>query len=237
MLISNNFTYTKGSTLPRVAPFALFMAFIAIQEGMQYLASNDIVGIPYSWFLYLYPVKTVSVGILLLIFRKSYQEIISRDLARISITVSSVFTGLAVFILWINMDWSWATIGTLKGFDPTILSGEFTYCIIVGFRILGASIIVPVMEELFWRSWLLRFLISHDFQSIPIGSFKWMSFIIGTLMFGLEHNLWLAGIMAGGAYSLLLYSTKSLAQCILAHAVTNFVLGLYILQSGRWELW
>jgi CAAX prenyl protease-like protein len=93
------------------------------------------------------------------------------------------------------------------------------------------------MEELFWRSWLLRYIISQDFKSVEIGRFTLPSFLIGTVMFGLEHNLWLAGIMAGALYSLLLYRTKSLAQCIVAHAVTNLLLGIYVLQTGKWYFW
>jgi CAAX prenyl protease-like protein len=61
--------------------------------------------------------------------------------------------------------------------------------------------------------------------------------LICAVLFGLEHNLILAGIMAGVAYSLLLYWTKSIYQCILAHAVTNLVLGIYVLQTGYWQFW
>ncbi|MGA7827253.1 MAG: CPBP family glutamic-type intramembrane protease [Geobacteraceae bacterium] len=56
-------------------------------------------------------------------------------------------------------------------------------------------------------------------------------------MFGLEHNLFLAGIMAGIAYNLLLYRTKSLSACILAHGLTNLALGIYVLQTGKWYFW
>jgi CAAX prenyl protease-like protein len=213
------------------------MAFIAIQEGAQYLASNGIVGIPDSWTLYLYPVKTIAVALLLIFYRNSYSEIICSDLAKNGRTLFAIITGIIVFILWINMDWPLATIGSSKGFDPTIVSENFTRYIIIGFRIVGASLIVPIMEELFWRSWLLRYIISPDYRSVEIGRFTLSSFLIGTVMFGMEHNLWLAGIMAGAIYSLLLYRTKSLAQCILAHGITNMLLGIYVLNTGKWHFW
>lgn len=227
----------ENGTFHRIAPFVLFMAFIAFQEGLGFLASKGFVAIPDSWFLYLYPVKTVAVGLLLYLFRKRYTEIAWNDFGSVGKTAAGILTGIVVLILWINMDWSWATFGSSQGFDPFIVSDNVTRYLLIGFRIAGASIIVPIMEELFWRSWLLRYLISPDFESVEIGRFTLSSFLIGSVMFGLEHNLWLAGIMAGAFFSILLYRTKSLAQCILAHAITNLLLGIYVLKTGKWFFW
>lgn len=224
-------------SLPRTAPFALFLTFIALQEGFGFLASKGIAAIADVWFLYMYPVKTVAVGLLLFVFRKSYTEISRKDLSVTGRTIASIATGILVFALWINMDLPWAAFGPSKGFDPTIVSENFTRHLLIGFRITGASIIVPAMEELFWRSWLLRYIISQDFRSVAIGRFTVSSFLIGSVMFGLEHNLWLAGIMAGIFYNILLYRTKSVAQCILAHATTNLLLGIYVLNTGKWFFW
>lgn len=195
------------------------------------------IGIPYTFFLYLYPVKIIAVGGLLILFRGSYTELTWTDLRCFSKTAISILTGIAVFVLWINLTWPWATIGTLNGFDPSLVSENFTRYLLIISRILGASIVVPIMEEIFWRSWLLRYLVSADFQSVELGRFSFSSFAIGSVLFGMEHNLWFAGIVAGASYSLLLYYSKSLAQCVLAHAVTNFILGLYVIQSSRWEFW
>ncbi|MBT0662739.1 CAAX prenyl protease-related protein [Geobacter pelophilus] len=232
----NLFDPSEGS-FPRIAPFALFMAFIAIQEGMRYIGKHGILAIPEDLFLYLYPVKTVSVGLLLFCYRKSYTEITRNCLTNIGNIFTSVFTGIIVLVLWINMDWSWATVGTSSGFNPSLLSDNVTRYTLIFSRILGAAVVVPIMEEIFWRSWLLRYIISSDFQSVEIGKFTLPSFLIGTIMFGLEHNLWLAGIMAGAIYTLLLYRTKSITLCIVAHGLTNFLLGIYVLQTARWEFW
>jgi CAAX prenyl protease-like protein len=237
MLNTKNLFAPSEGSYPRIAPFALFMAFIAIQEGMQYIGKQGFFVIPEIFFLYLYPVKTVLVGLLLLCYRKSYTEITGNCLVNISNIIISIIAGIIVFILWINMDWSWATIGTPKGFDPSSISENITRYTLISARILGAAVVVPIMEEIFWRSWLLRYIISQHFQSVEIGRFTLPSFLIGTIMFGLEHNLWLAGIMAGTIYSLLLYRTKSITLCIVAHAVTNFLLGIYVIQTARWEFW
>jgi CAAX prenyl protease-like protein len=135
------------------------------------------------------------------------------------------------------MDWPWATAGKSIGYDPSSVLDHPTRSLLIGFRIFGASMVVPVMEELFWRSWLLRYLIDQDVSKVPIGKFTWPSFIICTALFGIEHNLWLAGIMAGTAYSILLYRTKSIAHCMLSHGITNFALGIYVITTGRWDFW
>jgi uncharacterized protein len=93
------------------------------------------------------------------------------------------------------------------------------------------------MEELFWRSFLIRYLIGHDFEKVPIGAFTWASFLVIAILFGSEHHFFLAGIMAGVVYNLLLYHTRSIVHCIFAHAITNLLLGLYVLNSGRWVFW
>ncbi len=222
---------------PRIAPFALYMAFIGIDEGLRFLSSHGYVNISDTALLYLYPVKAISVGVLLISLRKSYSELQWTDLKNPAATVAGILTGFAVFLLWINMTWPWAVFGKLNGFDPTVVSENLTRSYLIIFRIIGAAVVVPIMEEIFWRSWLLRYIISQDFQSVGIGRFTLPSFLIGTVMFGLEHNLWLAGIMAGAFYSILLYRTKSLVQCILAHAITNLLLGIYVIYTGKWFFW
>lgn len=230
-------TPASSLSLPHIVPFAVFMSFIALEEALRWLTSKQFFVVSDLQLLYLYPVKLlVTIGFLIY-YWKSYQEINWRDLTRLNTLALSVATGIVVFILWVNMDWPWATIGTLKGYNPTLLSENFTRLLLLSSRIIGASLVVPVMEELFWRSWLLRYLIDPDINRVPIGSFTWISFSIGTVMFGLEHNLWLAGIMAGAAYSVLLYRSKSLTACILAHGITNGILAGYVLWSGHWGFW
>ncbi len=227
----------KSLSLPRIMPFAIFMGFIALEEALRWLTSKQLFVVSDLQLLYLYPIKILATIGCMLYFWKSYQEINWRDLARFRTLALSIATGIIVFILWINMDWPWATLGTPKGYNPTLLSDNFTRTFLLTSRIIGASLVVPVMEELFWRSWLLRYLIEPDISRVPLGSFTWISFSIGTVMFGLEHNLWLAGIMAGAAYSVLLYRSKSLATCILAHGITNAALAGYVLWSGEWGFW
>jgi CAAX prenyl protease-like protein len=204
------------------------MTFIGVEELIRFLNGRELTSLLPSSLLYLYPIKTAFVGLTLLYLRKHYNEIRFADLANLRNLFFSITIGIVVFILWINMDWSLGLQRHPAGFDPTIVSDSLTRSVLIIFRIFGAAVVVPVMEELFWRSWLLRYLINNDFAKAQIGSFTWPSFLICAVLFGTEHNYILAGIMAGAAYSLLLYRTKSIIHCIMAHAVTNFSLGIYV---------
>jgi hypothetical protein len=104
-------------------------------------------------------------------------------------------------------------------------------------RVIGAVVVVPVMEELFWRAFLIRWLVNEDFQRVPVGTFTWMSFAVTTLFFGLEHDQWLVGLICGAAYNGLLYRTRSVWACVVAHAVSNAALAGWVLARGDWKFW
>ncbi len=225
------------NALPRIAPFAVYMAFIALEQGLRFLAEKGVFAASPQAISGLYPLKAMSVALLLFFYRKSYDEISLSDLTKAIMTTVSIFTGLMVFVLWINMDFSFGTMGNPPGFNPNAFQAEGARICMIAVRLFGALLVVPVMEELFWRSFLMRYIISPDFTTVPIGRFTWSSLVITTLLFGLEHHLFLAGIMAGIAYNILLYKYRSIAQCIFAHAVTNLALGIYVLHSGKWYFW
>jgi CAAX prenyl protease-like protein len=213
------------------------MAFIALDGGLRFLAGHGFIAISNQFISGLYPAKALSVALLLFIYRKSYTEINLRDLLRPPATLISVITGIAVFVLWIYMDFSFATMGQSPGFNPNLFHDHATRLFMTVARLSGAVLVVPVMEELFWRSFLIRYVVSPNFSKVPLGLFTWPSFLITVVLFGLEHHLFLAGMMAGIAYNLLLYRTRSLSHCILAHAVTNLALGIYVIASGNWYFW
>jgi CAAX prenyl protease-like protein len=228
---------TSSGTIPRVLPFVAFMALIGLNEALQYVMDKGLLQLPDTVFLYLYPVRAAAAGLLLVRCLPRCPEFRPADLRRAGQTMLSLAVGLAVFILWINMDWAVATLGAPTGYDPTRITDPAARTALIAVRLLGAVVVVPVMEELFWRSYLLRTIIHADFESVPVGKFNWPSFLAVTVLFALAHNLVLAGAMAAVAYNLLLYRTKSIAQCVLAHAVTNLALGVYVLATGQWRFW
>lgn len=227
----------NSALLPRIAPFILFMSFIGIEEIVRFLTASGVIALSDVSLNYLYPVKALSVALVLFLFRKKYPEIVPGHLLSLRCAAVSVLCGIAVFTLWIHMDMSFNPSGTLKGFNPLLFQDQAIRYFMIAMRLAGAVLVVPVMEELFWRSFLIRYMVDQDFTAVPVGMFTWTSFLVTALLFGLEHNFILAGIMAGIAYNLLLYYTRSITHCILAHAVTNLLLGIYVLATQRWYFW
>jgi CAAX prenyl protease-like protein len=221
----------------RYLPFTVFMAFIGLDELIRFLAGQGFFRLGATTPYYLYPVKAVAAGYLLLRFGRTYQELSFRDLKKIPETLAVTGVGLLVFVLWINMDWSLGGVTEPQGFNPTLFLDERMRFAMIAFRVAGAVLVVPLMEELFWRSFLIRYIIDKDFDNVPLGTFTWPSFLLTIVLFGLEHSYLLAGMMAGLFYTTILYRTKSLAQCVLAHAVTNLALAMYVLYSGEWRFW
>ena len=108
---------------------------------------------------------------------------------------------------------------------------------LIAVRLMGAVIVVPVMEELFWRSFLLRYIINPNFKKVALGTFSWFSFTAVVVLFGVEHHRLIQGMIAGAFYTALVIRQKSLRGCILAHGVTNLGLGVYVIVTQSWEFW
>lgn len=223
---------------PRIVPFALFMAFIALESVIGWLggASSSPAAETSLWSLWLYPVRTAVVLGSLVYLWSAYTELHHPLIASWQEGIFVLLVGVGVYLAWVRMDWSWAMQGQPAGYNP-LQAGAGAAMVLVVIRIFGAAVVVPIMEELFWRSFLMRFLVKSPFSSVPLGTFTPLSFGATVLLFGLEHHLWLAGMMAGMAYNLLLYRTRRLWPCILAHALTNLMLGVHVLLTGEWQWW
>ncbi len=205
---------------PYVVPFLVFAGFTYLVPLFNM-----------SRFL-VYPAKILSVLVLLFFFWPRIKKEI-----RPFWDMNAVMAGIAVFILWIGLEGRYPQIGSPAGFNP-YESGQDLYVVAsMGFRLFGAALVVPVVEELFWRSFALRFLMDNNIMRIPLGSFSLFSFIFVSIACGLEHHRWLPGIFAGMLYALLLYQRKNLFSPILAHAVTNLLLGIYVIVNQDWGYW
>ncbi len=211
--------------LPYVLPFALFLL---LTEPARFIP---------EFSPHLYIAKTLVVGALLWFWRHKYIADFSSGLS-FSEVLTAIFCGLLVLVIWIVPEEYLFQVGESTGFDPYAL-GESQLAVIglIGVRLIGSSLVVPVMEELFWRSFLMRYLVNPDFRSVPMGAFTWFSFIGVAILFGLEHNRVIVGIIAGLIYGLLLIRQKNLKGVIIAHGVTNLGLGIYIVVTGNWMFW
>ena len=221
-------TATRGAMLPRILPFATYIAFIIAADV---LARGGVAPADLRW---LYPIKIGAVLALLLAWRRHYAELTQRPSRRQCAV--ALGTGVAVFLLWIALDAGWMQIGHSAGFNPEAASGDIDW-LLVAARAGGAALVVPVMEELFWRSFLLRWLQQHDFLTLRPALVRGKAIAVSVLLFGIEHHLWLAGLVAGTAYTLLYLRSETLWTPILGHAVTNGLLAAWILVTGNWTYW
>jgi CAAX prenyl protease-like protein len=141
----------------RIAPFATYLAFLAVTDGLLWLSTTipSLAGWQPLAVLWLYPIKTAAVLGLLLYFWPQYTELKGKGFAEWGAIVLAVVTGLLVYAAWVRMNWPWATYGEPAGYNP-FQRDDRTGPVLAAIRVFGASAVVPVMEELFWRSFLLQ---------------------------------------------------------------------------------
>lgn len=215
----------------RVLPFALYVLFLVIEDVAAGLLGG---GFDIRW---LYPVKVGLVGLMLLLLFGSYRELFRLPDQRAWLWLGAPLVGAAIFVLWINLDFGWLNLGDgTGGYDPRNADGQIDWTLAL-IRIVGASLVVPVMEELFWRSFLMRWIERVDFLNLEPVSVGLRAMLLSSLAFGLAHSLWFAGILAGLAYAWLYRASGNLWPSVVAHAVTNLMLGIWVLQTANWQLW
>lgn len=219
--------------IARAAPFLLFVAFLILGSALPEQLVVLGLEMSTSWLVL---VRGAIVGLVLLWFWRGYAELRRTTPARPSDWVLGVVVGIAVFFAWVAVDQDWAVLSRSAGFMPLRDDGSTDWVLALA-RLAGFALVVPVMEELFWRSLVLRWIARHDFQSVAPREVGWLAFVVTTVLFALEHDRWLAGAIAGAGYNWLYMRSGNLWVPITAHAVTNGVLGLWVLQTGRWEFW
>ncbi|MBX3420700.1 MAG: CAAX prenyl protease-related protein [Pirellulaceae bacterium] len=132
----------------------------------------------------------------------------------------------------------WLQVGERVSFNPLEkIADPWARAGFLAVRLLGIAVIVPLVEELFWRGFLLRWTIDPEWQDVPLGTFTWASCGIVTALFTLAHPEWFAAASYCLLINGLLYWKRDLWQCIVAHSVSNFLLAMYVLQTGHWWLW
>jgi len=206
-----------------IAPFA---TFVALMIPVDFL--------PLSARYWVYPVQTVLCGVLLIKFWSVY------GLKAPKMTGFTLLVAVLVLLLWISPQEVFAQPRRFAGFDPSVFKSQPTlYFGVVVVRLVRLVVVVPLLEEIFWRGFLLRYMIKEDFESVPLGTFMWLSFSVVTVGFCVEHSRpdWPAALLAGALFNIVVYRTRSLSSCVLAHAATNLLLGIYIMRTGQWGFW
>ena len=216
-------------SLPYVVPFAVFLLFVGFGAKLP-IGS---VGLGALWL--------GVVGLLLLTIGRSALDFRTRR------PWKSILVGLAVFAIWIAPDllvtgyrdhWLFhnAVVGRATPFGP---AEARTDPLSLALRAARALLVVPLVEEPFWRGWLPRWVEDpQDFRRIPVGSYTPFAFGATAVLFAAEHgSYWDVGLVAGLIYNWWMRHTKSLGDLILTHGVTNTALGAYVVLGGKWDYW
>ncbi len=216
----------------RAAPFAIFIVFIAVSSLVPETGPRQA-----AWDLrWLDVLRAATVTAALIFFWRGYGELGAASDVKPRRWLLAIGCGLAVFVVWIHFDNGWAVIGRTEGFDPTGADGEIQLTL-AGVRLAESVLVVPVMEELFWRSFLLRWLDARDFVAADPRRASPLAFALTAVLFASEHSLWFAGLVAGLLYNWLYKSTGRLWVVSASHAMTNGALGIWILATANWRLW
>ncbi len=219
------------AAVARIVPFAAFMLLLAARGEVP---ADGSWGIDPRW---VYGLTVLVVGGLLVSFWREYGELVAQTWPNLGEAALAVGVGAVVFALWIHLDAAWMTIGSpAASFLPLDAQGALIWPLVI-VRWIGAALIVPVMEELFWRSFLMRWIQSPQFESVVPRRVALKAVVLSTFVFTLAHTLWLAAIIAGLAYAWLYVRTGKLWVPVLAHAVTNGVLGIWVVLTRSWAFW
>lgn len=212
-------------TYAYVAPFVAFVGIMAAEKALSVPPQIA------------YPIRFVAVWTLVLLLSRPYLKL------RFSAPLGSIAVGAAVFAIWVAPDLlfdyrqSWLFNNSLTGTAVSSIPPELRqqgWFILI--RTFSCTLLVPVVEELFWRGWLMRWVIDIDFHKIPLGKYNATAFWVVAILFASEHGpYWEVGLITGVIYNWWMIRTKNLADCILMHAVTNGILSTYVVISGRWE--
>ncbi len=218
----------KHPAIPYVLPMAVFLGILAIQSYLKPLGSLE------------FPLRVAFLTAILWIFSR---QAISFRCVRPG---ASILLGIAVCAMWVGPDqlfpgyrshWLFqnSLTGSLKtSIDSSLISDPF----VLFFRSIRAVILVPIIEELFWRAWMMRWLIKPGFTAVPLGAYSAQAFWMVAVLFASEHGpFWEVGLLCGVIYNWWMVKTKSLGDLILTHAVTNLCLSLFTIATQQWQYW
>lgn len=159
---------------------------------------------------------------------------------RWALSWEAVVVGGAVFALWVGLEDFYPKLSKAGDpWNPHLAFGQNSAqaWLFISARIIGSSVVVPPLEETFYRSFLYRYLVKIDFLAMPLGQLHWLSWFVTAIIFGFVHYEWLPGILCGLAYQGLVIRKNRLGDAMTAHAITNLLLGLWVVWKGAWKFW
>ena len=222
--------------LPYVAPMAAYVGLTALEGGLPTTAPGSAT---IAYYPGVYAIKLAIVVVTIWLARAAWRDL--RPWPSPAALGVAVAIGVAVTLGWVGADGYypvWGDIGARAAYDPTILTPASRVAFLA-VRFFGLVLVVPLFEELFWRSFVVRWIIDPDhFERVPIGRITLATAAITAGLFALEHPAeWLPALLTGFAWAWLLRWSKSVSACVVSHAVANLGLGIYVMATGEWKFW
>jgi hypothetical protein len=216
-------------SLPYVVPFVIFLGLLWLGPRLPVSPRVEM---------------GIRVSVLLAVIWLFARPVLSFQLTR---PLGTIVVGIVVFVIWIAPDqlipgyrdlilFQNAIVGTAESSMPVEARSDW---LVLSLRFFRAAVIVPIVEELFWRGWLVRW-IDHpdDFRKGALGQMSRFAFLGTGLLFALEHGpYWEVGLVAGLIYNWWMVKSKTLGDLIWCHAITNACLSIWVLAAGQWQYW
>ena len=219
-------TTQEPEVWPYILPLGTFLAITALEGSL-----NS------SYYPAIYGLKLVLVVAALWVSRRILSDL--WPVPSWKPAALSIAAGLLVAFLWVGLDGRYPEIkalGQRTAYDPERLNlVSRVYFITV--RMIGLVVVVPLIEELFYRSFLMRWINNNDISRVPIGTVTPLALAVTTAVFAGSHPEWLPAILTSLIWGGLLAKTKSVSACVLSHAAANLALGIYVLSTGAWKFW
>ena len=222
--------FRNDPEIARGVPFLLFIGLLMLGSNLSHSGSANAAA---SWLVV---ARGAIVALALVWFWPGYNELRKPSPTHPAHWLLAVIAGFSLFLIWIYLDQNWAVLSRSPGFVSRLPEGGTDWLKGLA-RLAGFALAVPVMEELFWRSLVLRWIEQHDFLAVAPQRIGILAFLITTALFALEHDRWFAGAIAGMVYNGLYMRSGNLWVPIVAHVVTNAALGLWILHTQNWQFW
>ena len=229
----------KSPTQAHVIPF---IAWVALMFLGSYIFNDN----PWG-----YVVQT-AIGFALLFIYRPWRWYKKSSLKNVP---PAIFVGIIVAVIWIAPEMRdgnaglalWQELYLRFGIlplgelpdtvSPSIYAPSENGWFFTIVRLIGSAFAIAIIEEFFWRGFLYRWLIDRNFTRVKFTGYEWEAFLFTCLLFGLEHNRWAVGVIAGVLYLVLLIKTSDIGAACIAHVITNFLLGLYVIQTQSYQFW
>lgn len=220
---------------PWVAPM---FAYVPLTQAEALVPERyEAIGYPIAYTVKL----ALVVALMVTVGRPAWQDL--RRLPNAGGWILAVVSGLAVTALWVGLDGTYPALPLLGGdssreaYDPNVLAPAARWAFIA-VRMAGLAVVVPIFEELFWRSFLMRVVVDlDDFRRVPVGTVTPLAVLATSAGFMLAHPEWLPALLTGFAWAGLLAASRSVTACVASHAVANLGLGCYVLATGEYHFW